>query len=466
MIALIFGAPLVLITIILFFRSKIINIVALLTYSLLFCIASLKLTINHEVFSRYFRADSLNTLFLVVIGIVLLGVSIYSIDFLKAADISERWHRLYVILILIFTGSMAAVLLTTHLAVMWVFMEATTLSSALFIYMENTEHSLEATWKYIFLCSIGIAIAFIGIIMLSIAGSGKIPLFLDDLYNSAHQLSPFWLKLSFPIIAIGYGTKAGFAPMHTWVPDAYSEAPSPISALMSGTFANVAIIGILRVFHIMDLAGLRQFASFFLFFMGFISLLVAASYIIKTSNYKRMLAYSSIEHVGIIVIAVAAGGVGRFAALLHMTAHSLAKTSLFLTAGITYHRYRSKTIDEIRGMLASDPACAWLWFTGFALITGLPPFSLFISEYLTIKALFDLRAFLLLIIFVLLLTIILYGFARQVFTMTSGNAVKLNDDTGAIRYIPPAVMIAAAGILGIYIPDWFKTLLDAAALLL
>ncbi len=466
MIALLFFSPILLISLVLLFRSKTLNIIALITYALIFLGTSLRLTVIPEVFSSYFRSDALNSIFLLVTAIVLICVSIYSIDFLKTSDISERWHKLYVILIIIFTASMAAVLLSTHLALMWVFMEATTLSSALFIYMENTEHSLEATWKYIFLCSIGIAIAFIGIIMLSIAGSGTMSLFIDDLYASAHTLSPFWLKLAFPIIAIGYGTKAGFAPMHTWLPDAYSEAPSPISALMSGTFVNVAIIAILRVFHIMDLAGLRAYAVVFMYSMGFMSLLIAAAYIIKTTNYKRMLAYSSIEHIGIIIIAVAAGGVGRFAALLHMVAHSLAKTSLFLTAGITYHRFRTKTIDGIRGMLSSDPGCAWLWFGGFVLITGLPPFSLFISEYLTVHALLDNKTYLLLVVFVLLLTVVLFGFARQVFTMTSGAPVPLKNTTGLIRYLPPAFMLLLAALLGMYIPEWFKSLLNTATELL
>lgn len=466
MIALLLFSPIVLIILVLLFRSKSFNILALLAYGFIFLYTSLRLAYRHESFSPYFRADALNSLFLIITAVVLIGVAIYSIDFLRTADISERWHHIYVILILVFTASMACVLLSTHLALMWVFMEATTLSSALFIYMENTEHSLEATWKYIFLCSIGIAIAFIGIIMLSIAGSGTVSLFVDELYVMAPVLSPFWLKLAFPIIAIGYGTKAGFAPMHTWLPDAYSEAPSPVSALMSGTFVNVAIIAILRVFRIMDLANLRGYAVVFLYAMGFLSLLVAAAYIIKTNNYKRMLAYSSIEHIGIIAIAVAAGGVGRFAALLHMLAHSLAKTSLFLTAGITFHRYRTKTIDNIRGMLASDPGCAWLWFCGFILITGLPPFSLFISEYLTIQALVTNKSYLMLIMFVLLLTVVLFGFARQVFTMTSGKPVQLDNNTSIIRYLPPACMLLFAAMLGIYIPDWLKTLLTTAAKLL
>lgn len=463
MIALLLCSPILLIAMIVLFRSKSFSIVALISYGLIFLYSSLRLAYRQEAFTPYFRADALNSLFLLITAVVLVGVSLYSIDFLRHSDISARWHHLYVILIIVFSASMACVLLSTHLALMWVFMEATTLSSALFIYMENTEHSLEATWKYIFLCSIGIAIAFIGIIMLSIAGSGATSLFIDDLYAAAPALSPFWLKLAFPIIAIGYGTKAGFAPMHTWLPDAYSEAPSPVSALMSGTFVNVAIIAILRVFRIMDLAQLRGYAVVFLYAMGFLSLLVAAAYIIKTNNYKRMLAYSSIEHIGIIAIAVAAGGIGRFAALFHMLAHSLAKTSLFLTAGITYQRYKTKTIDDIRGMLTSDAGCAWLWFCGFILITGLPPFSLFISEYLTIQALLANKSYIMLIGFVLLLTVVLFGFARQVFTMTSGAPVSIDKNTSSIRYLPPAFMLILAAILGIYIPDWLKTLLTTAA---
>jgi hydrogenase-4 component F len=337
---------------------------------------------------------------------------------------------------------MTGVLLSTHLALLWVFIEATTLTSAPFITFDRSRRSLEALWKYVFICSIGIALSFVGIILLSMGAGHLDSLFFSDLCRNARSIDPFWLKTAFLFLVIGFGTKAGLAPVHAWLPDAHSEAPSPVSAMLSGTLLNAALLGIARVFKLMTLAGAGSEARTILVVMGFLSLFVSAVFMLKSVNYKRMLAYSSIENMGIAAIGISAGGIGAFAAMLHIASHSLTKASFFLTSGNIYHRHHTKDIGSVQGLLKSDAVTGWLWIACFLGIAGFPPFPSFFSELLVAQSLLKQGSAGLAALYLVLLAVIVYGMGRAVFRMSFGSGSREPEGRlHVLEYAPQIVFL-------------------------
>ncbi len=464
MIALLLLLPVCLGVILFAANSRVLNMTAPVLCAAAYCAASGMLYLHPAPFTPYFAADSLNVLFISVLSVLFLGVSLYNIGFIRHRTEDRRSQTFYTIYLLLFVASMSGVIMSTHLALLWVFIEATTLSSAYLIYHNKTDSSLEATWKYLFICSIGISIAFVGITLLSMGLGGSSSLFFGDLYAGAGSINRFWLKIAFPFILVGFGTKIGFAPMHAWLPDAHSESPSQISALLSGTLLNAALLGVLRVCKLMDLAGLGWYVKILLLLTGFLCLFVTAVYIGNVKNYKRMLAYSSIENMGIIAIGVGVGGAGLFAALLHLIAHSLTKASFFLTAGNVLHLYRTREIDEVRGLLKNDRGTGWLWIFSFIAIIGLPPFPMFLSEFLIAKAMFQNGQAALAVLFFLLLTIIMAGMARNVLRMSFGDAPLHRDaySYGAVSYIPQMAFMAMLLAIGVSIPGFIQRLIETA----
>ena len=465
--------PLIVCIILLFTKSVKINSFAVSCYAVLNLFVWLYSSFkgnsgaSNSIFDVYFKTDNLNILFLLVLSVVFLAVAVYNRGFIKNKEMQKNDLKFYSMAIILFIFSMTGAILSTNLGLSWVFIEATTLASAYLIYFNKTKHSIEAAWKYVFICSIGIALAFVGIILLSIA-TGKInSLFFNDLYLNAAVINPSWLKLSFVFILIGIGTKMGLAPMHFWLPDAHAEAPSPISALLSATLLNSAFLIILRVFKLMELTNTAHYARVLLVITGLLSLFVAAVFIYNINNYKRMLAYSSIENMGIIAIGTAIGGLGLFAALLHMVGHSLIKSSFFLTAGNILKIFKTKRINEVSGILKVDKITGWLWILCFTGLVGLPPSPLFISEFLLLKALIVKNHFIIVAIFLILLTIILFGIAKAVISMSFGNA-KIEKSGNVLNkmypslYIPQIIIITVSLILGIYIPPFLNLLIKNA----
>ncbi|HLP59576.1 MAG TPA: proton-conducting transporter membrane subunit [Candidatus Deferrimicrobium sp.] len=467
MIAVLLLYPLAVIPVVILCKTRLVNILALLSYAVLLAGISVALYVTPAQFTSFFGVDSLNILFLLVLALLMLAVSVYNAGYLWHSTASAARQAEYTVFFLLFVGSMVGVILSQHLAFYWVFLEATTLSSAPLIYFERTNSSLEAAWKYIFICSIGIALAFVGIILISLGAGQTGSLFFVDLYKNAGSLVPLWLKLSFPFILVGLGTKMGLAPVHAWLPDAHSESPSPVSAMLSGTLLNMALLGILRVFKLMHLAQLDYYAANLLLVMGFLSLLISAVFILRTDNYKRMLAYSSIENMGIIAIGAGIGGIAIYAALLHVVVHSLTKGAFFLTAGNVLHFYKTKETGKIQGILKTLPIDGWLWIACFVAISGIPPFPSFTSEFLLVKGMFSKGFYWQSGIFFLLLTFILYGMGRSVLQMSFG---ENNDDRGShlgkttrANYLPPLVLLLLLLVLGIYMPGPVHSLLEHAA---
>lgn len=437
-------------------------------YAILQFVISIALINNKPEGTQYFALDSINTIFLIILSFVFLMISIYSNGYIKNLQLEDKRIRYYIAAVMLFVLSMTGTILSADLAISWILVEATTLSSAYLIYFNKTKHSIEAAWKYVFICSIGIAMAFVGIILLNIASVSVNTLNFGALYQNAQSFDLNWLKFAFLFMMFGFGTKMGLAPVHYWLPDAHSEAPSPISVLLSATLLNSAFLVIIKIYKIMEIAQCSNYAKFVLILMGFVSLFVTAVFVYHIKNYKRMLAYSSIENMGIMTIALALGGQAYIALVLHLIGHSLAKASFFLTSGNVLELYNSKKTKSVKGLMIADSKTAWLWLASFLGICAFPTSVLFISEFIIIRELLIRHHYLLAILFVVLLTIILFGMGRVVIKMTFG---KLSEDKAKIvnenkpkltfgMYFPQIVMLCALFVLGIYLPNWLKVIID------
>lgn len=462
LISLLLILPLVECLLLFLFKQEKLNNFMVLAYSFIhFVVCSYYLFDESARFGgKYFSIDNSNIIFLFVLSLIFLAVSLYNKSYMNLEDVPVKRKRHYTYMLLIFVQAMTGVIISNNLGLSWVLVEATTLASAYLIYFSKTKTSIEAAWKYVFICSIGIALAFVGIILLTIATGDLSSLNFYDLILNAHTFNKFWLKLSFIFILFGFGTKMGLAPVHFWLPDAHSEAPSPASALLSAALLNSAFFVILKVFNILVIANCASYAKLMMLVMGFLSLFIAAVFIYHINNYKRMLAYSSIENMGILVIGCALGGLGIFAAMIHLIGHSLIKASFFLTSGNILEIYGTKKIKKVNALLNVDKKTGWLWILSMLGITAFPPSILFISEFLMIKSMFMQKHYILVLLFVLLLTIILFGLAKAVIAMSYGEIstekteeLKLKANKLPITmYLPQAILLTIAFVLGVYIP--------------
>lgn len=456
-------APLFLTILIVLLKSTRFSTAAMLFHSIFLLLCTILVFLGYGRGDlQYFAIDETNILFLFLLAVIYVPVSFSSIVFLKKEKSSEKESILYAIMMTLFVLSMTGAILATHLGMFWVFIELTTLASAPLIYFEKRKGSLEATWKYVFVCSVGIALAFIGIIFFTLAAQKINSLFYSDLAARASELSPFWLKFAFPFILAGFGTKAGLAPMHAWLPDAHSEAPAPVSALLSGMLLNSAMLGIMRVNVVMNAAGLANYSRPLLAVSGFLSLFVCAVYILRVKNYKRMLAYSSIENMGIIAIGLSMGKGGIFAAMLHMVGHSLAKTAFFLTSGNIVVLYGTKLIANVKGIMSKNPAVGWMWMFSFLMIAAIPPSPLFISKYMIVATFIAEGQIVSAVLFFSMITVIVYGMGRVVIDLSSG--VPSKDFVGGkisfIQTLPQTVLLVILVYMGVWMPGFLYSLLQ------
>jgi hydrogenase-4 component F len=337
------------------------------------------------------RADGLSALMMVCVAAVASLVLFLSPGFGRESQYSPSQLRRYQFFINLFIFSMLLTVSANNVGVMWIAIEATTIFSAMLIPLTLTKSSVEASWKYILICSVGIALAFAGTVLgyfdfVTLSGRAENALNWPVLLASAPSLHPEVMKLAFVFLLVGYGTKAGIAPMHTWLPDAHSEAPTPLSATMSGVLLAVALYAVLRWKVVVDATLSDGYTNKLLIALGLLSLVVASFSIVLSRNYKRMLAYSSIEHTGLMCLGLALGPLGVFAAMLHLINHTAAKSMTFLLSGRVLHRYHTTQIREVSGLLKSMPGTAGMLAVGFLATIGLPPFGLFISEFALIRA--------------------------------------------------------------------------------
>jgi len=427
--------------------------------------------------------DAPGLLFLSTVSVLFMCCAIYSygyldrehghhhIDYENHLFFSNEPEAVFTGCLLLFLSSMSLVCTSQHFGLIWVGIEATTLASAPLIYFHRQHRSLEATWKYLLICSVGIALALLGNFLLAVAalheGETSQGLFLSDLLEHAGTLHLQWLKTAFLFFLVGYGTKMGLAPMHTWLPDAHSESPSVVSALLSGALLNCAFLGILRAHQVCVAAGIADFSQELLRVFGLISMAVAAIFILGQVDFKRMLAYSSVEHMGILALGVGLGGVGVFGAGLHAINHSLTKACLFLVAGNILAAYETKTIKDITGVRRLLPYTGILWIAGFLSITGSPPFGTFLSEFTILKAALDTNQTVVAVLYLALLALIFIGMANIVLPMAQGEPrralVKFRPREAMWSIVPPAVLCAGAFAVGLYLPPTVSTVLHEVA---
>jgi len=345
------------------------------------------------------RADALSVFMVIVIGAISLLASWLGIRTMAREQELENGSSVrsshYGMLVQAFVGFMLLAVLAANVGVLWVAVEATTIVTAFLVGYRRTRGSLEASWKYIVICSVGIALAFLGTVFVYLAalhagGHSAQALDWTSLMVHAHRFNPSLMRFAFALIVLGYGTKVGLAPMHSWLPDAHSQAPAPVSALMSGVLLTVAFYAILRFKAVTDLALGPAFARTLLVIVALLSLALAASLLITQRDYKRMLAYHSIEHMGLIALGAAAGiRLAIAAVLLHILGHGLAKSVLFLTSGEIMAAEGTSEIDGVRTLLARRPALGGVFGIGLVALLGLPPFSLFTSELVMVRAEFE-----------------------------------------------------------------------------
>jgi hydrogenase-4 component F len=425
-----------------------------------------------KLLGGFVYVDSLSAFFLVTVALVVTLAALGSYSYLRAeeerGELSPLQVRLYGTFFAVFAALMLAALQTGNLGLLWVLVEASTLASAVLVALEARTTSLEAAWKYIIISSFGVTIALVGTLFvyysaISLRVSADQRLTWPTLFAHASVLQAPSLRLAFLLVLVGYGTKVGLAPMHTWLPDAHSEAPSPASAMLSAALLNTGMYAIIR-FQALTTAELGRYANHVLLVFGFASLAVGALFMIECENFKRLFAYSSIEHMGLIAVGLGFGGaIGVYGALLQTLNHAIGKSVLFLTSGEVVLRYRTRNASEVHGLLQLAPVTGLALLFGSLAILGSPPFGVFLSEFTIVRASFAGQASWLGFILLALLVIAFVAFARSTMGMVFGSRPDRAASLDApARLVGAAPLVAGLGLLlllGIWIPAGLNELI-------
>jgi|CXWL01.1.fsa_nt_gi hydrogenase-4 component F len=443
--------------------------------------------------------DALSAFILLIIIAIGFSASLYSwtylADHVKRGVIDPGRPRLFFCLFHLFLFAMIVATIANSLGVLWVAMEGTTLATAFLISFFRTREGFEAGWKYLILCSVGIALALFGTVLtyyssVHVLGDVSAALNVTTLQEVAGQLNPQVLKLAFIFVLVGYGTKVGLAPMHSWLPEAYSEAPAPVVAMLAGVLETVAVYALLRTKSIMDPALPAHYTGNLLILLGLLSFVVAALFILIQHDYKRLLAYSSIEHMGVAMVGFGVGGpIGTFGGLFHLLNHALAKSLAFFSAGNIHRRFGTREIKDVHGMVTVQPMTAVaLLVAGLALV-GMPPFSMFLSEVMVVSALatqtfssdtlhigqfltiivaHDVRSLAIVTLLLVFAVVLFGGFTYRLASMVWGTPPDgvTRGEPWEVGHIPLLVTAAVIVGLGVAIPEPVKGLMDLAVAIL
>jgi hydrogenase-4 component F len=413
--------------------------------------------------------DSLARAVLPAVSLLFLVCAAYGVPYLKVR--SERPNRVFVALLLAILGLLSAGHQARHLGLLWIATEAVTLAAVPLLHFNGTPRAFEATWKYLLVGGTGIALSLLGSFCLgyaSLHGGGVGDLTFTALTAQGAGLSRPWVLTAWVLLLVGYGTKMGLAPMHTWKPDAYGEAPGIVGAILAGGVTTVAFTAILRVRAVIGAAGAGAIADRTLLVIGLFSMLVAALFLLGTRDFKRMLAYSSVEHMGILSIGAALGGAGVAAALFHVWSNGLTKGALFLSAGNIRRAAGSASMDDVRGMSVLTPRSAAIFVTGMFAVTALPPFGPFFSELQVVRAALASGHGVATAMFLGCLLLAFFGLTRVVFGIVDGRprpATKANgkrfvETAGVIA--PPLVLLGLSLWLGLFTPTILREAWTAA----
>jgi hydrogenase-4 component F len=411
--------------------------------------------------------DPLGKLVLLVVSLLFFFCSFYAVGYLRHRE--ERPNRVFCACLLTFLGLLSLVTWAHHLGLMWVAIEGTTLVTAPLIYFNHTQRSIEATWKYLLVGSVGIALALLGTFFLAYASlhTGlQATLTLEGILEHAPKLSKPWLHAAFVLLLVGYGTKMGLAPMHSWKPDAYGEAPGVVGALLAGGVTSGAFLALLRTYHICLAAGEGAYVSRLLLVMGLFSMAVAGLFMVGQRDFKRMLAYSSVEHMGILALGLGIGGPALFGTLFHVVTNGLSKGVLFLSAGNIHRAYGSKNTEQVCGAMRRLPLSGTLFLVGFLAITGSPPFGPFISEFAILTGALTAGRFVIGGLFLCLLLAVFIGMGATVLKVVQGRAPAAARRTpyrdSFLTAAPIVGLALLVLLLGLYIPAPLNTLIGDA----
>ena len=422
----------------------------------------------NELEDVYFRTDEIALIFLIVLTILLVPTIIHSWIYAESRQTSIRATGFHNAALVGLFGTMTGVLISSNLGTMWGFLEATTLAGTMLIYFRRDAESLEAAWKYVFVSSIGIALAFIGILFLGFAAqeAKELDLNIDHLQTTAGAMNPILLKLSFILVVVGFSVKMGVMPLFNVDIDAKDAAPSPVGAIFSGGLLNVGFVAIFRFYEIYAHTSIFGWMNNFLLITGLLSILFAAAYIMKVKNYKRLLAYSSLEHAGIVLLALAAGGVGYVAMILHLILHAFAKAGLFFQIGQVYRVFNHKNIDQTGNYIRINPWGGVALLLGFFCITAMPPSGMFISEFYTFRALIDGGNWVVAVLIMALLCFIVFAlgknFLKLLFTPLADSATKVYPRINPIESLTQWALILLVLYIGIYPPAFLSDFIRLA----
>lgn len=425
----------------------------------------------NEIDTSYYKFDSLGVLLTSVLSILSIATFYHSFLYFKRNNLSIKQEAIYYSSLIMFITAMISSYFAENVAVLWVSIESTTLFISILIYFKRTQNTLEATWKYLFISSVGLAIAFIGILFLSIIASdnGLNSLNLHDLTLLADNMNPIWLKIAFVLIIVGFSVKLSVFPLFAVAIDAKTVAASPINALMSTALVNVGFVGIFRIFVIVSKSSILPWAQNILLIIAVTSIFLATIQLTRVKRLKRMYAFSSMEHMGIVLLGLAVGGVGYYAAILHLIFHSFVKAGLFYQIG-TINRFMDTIwIKDMGSYFKRNPIGGLAFILGIISILAIPPSGLFVSEFLTFKALFVNGNVIIAITVLILLTAIIFLFGKNAFhilfneeNIAETKKVKANSYETISQFILFGLVI----YLGINPPVFFTDLINSAIAIL
>jgi hydrogenase-4 component F len=429
--------------------------------------------------SGWLADDALGRVVLTLVSVLFLAVAHYAVGYVK--EEAPRGGRAFASCLLAFLAAASMVALSHHLALMWIGLETTTLAVVPLIFHRRDRRSLEAVWKYLILSSVAIALALLGVFLLSTAqavGGAGASLLLDDMLADAGALNPLWLRAAFVFVLIGFGTKMGIAPLHSWKPDTYGEAPSLVGALMSGALTSCAFLGLARVTSICFAAGADAFVRPALIAFGVLSLVIATAFILGQRDIKRLLAYSSVEHMGLLALALGIGHTAAYGAVLHVLNNGLAKGMMFLAVGNVVLATRGTSgvrgtggVGSTTGLVRRAPWSGFLLMVGLFAVTGSPPFGMFLSEFAIVRGAIGQHYPWLAVTILVLLAVIFAGIAAMILDMVYGAHPGSEPNTRAPAerrwlLVAPATLAVLVLLLGLYLPGPLAVALSDAAIVL
>lgn len=450
----------------LFFRSKRLTKILMTGYAIMHAGLSIYSFTRIDITELgFFTYTGIGVLLLSVLSILAIPVIYHG--FIYTASDDERKFNIYHASLVALMTFMTGAYLANGMTVLWAFVEATTLAVALLIYHDRTAASLEATWKYVFICSAGIALAYLGILFLGFiyGREDAASLSFSSLSTIINQANPMYLRIAFLFVLTGFSTKMGLFPMHTVTIDAHSVAPPPISALISTTLMNVGFLAIFRVYTLFSSSSIFPFMNHVLIIAGLLSILVAAGYMLKAKHLKRMLAYSSLENMGLVAIAIGVGGIGYYAGILLLLLHSLAKSSLFFQMGQLSRVLHTFKLDNCGNYMKLYPAGAMVLLLGMVCILALPPSGLFITEFLIFKGMVSNNQWVVMITAVVLLSFVVYAMSTRIMHILYSNP---RGDTGlpepgkvnGVETISQFVLLGVVVLMCFYQPSFLSDMIN------